>query len=99
MLQGHKTLSKLSSNRFENFSRPQSSRQEHEMAQGSKTNRFETFSRPQSSDVRKLSYSLHDISKPWAAENTHYINGFYAVRPKRDFEKCISEAEFLALFK
>ena len=35
--------------------------------------------RPQSSSTRRLSFSLHDISKPWAADNTNLINGFYAV--------------------
>ena len=43
------------------------------------TNESESKLRPQSSSSRRLSFSLHDISKPWAADNTNLINGFYAV--------------------
>ena len=48
-------------------------------------NEPESKLRPQSSNPRRLSFSLHDISKPWVADNTNLINGFYSVSAETNF--------------
>ena len=48
--------------------------------------------RPQTSTSRRLSFSLHDISKPWAADNTNLINGFYSVCNEEVFKDSANSA-------